>query len=330
MYKCALLTRSVIFTIIALFSLALLVCPQADAANSSDFKLTPKPDAKLTSDRPVIKIRYPKDVIMDFSAVRLWVNDSEVSGNCLRTPTYVSYQSFVDMPEGLVRVHFEGKKLKDKNLVKLDWQFTLTGRVGITMVGHNAVNKVIYNSEKLIVQAQGVPDSKVWFSIEEIADEVDMKEGPTGVYEGAYTVKSTDNNLTAKVTVYLKRGSRTYKKEIPNLAAISGSLFAIRIDEPKQNDLVPLHFKIKGYTRPNAEVSMIPKIGMSASMDTNSEDRNSGALGAIPARADENGYFEIEYGFPIKLPNMQALLIFNAADAEGNRAIPTQLWVKFK
>lgn len=346
MSKYAIFTRSFIISLFALLAVsAVLTVPAAANAIPEGFKVSPKPNQILTEEKPVIKVRYPKDLELDFSSVRLWVNDAEVSGNCLRTPRYASYQPFVDMPSGTVKVRFEGKKAgskagsKEKNSVfKAEWSFELQEPQAIKSITHNAQHEMGY-MEEIVVQAESVPGASAWFSIEDIADDVSMDESVPGKYEGRYQVKINDNKLKAHITVHVKAGGRQYDRTVEEPICISGGMFTITIYEPHQNDLVPLSFKIKGHTRPKALIYMQPKIGMSEGMNTQVNgssgsfqvnDRNKASFGSIPVYADKNGDFVIEYGFPIMLPNMQAMFMFSATDEEGNKSLPKQLWVKFK
>ncbi|MDO5295886.1 MAG: hypothetical protein Q4F00_04455 [bacterium] len=332
MSKHAILSRTLFIALFALLTISAFLSRPLWANIPEGFKVSPQPNQILTEEKPVIKIRYPKDLEMDFSIVRLWINDAEVSGNCLRTPRYVSYQPFVDMPSGEVKVRFEGKAATAKNkkdIIKLEWHFELQKPQAIKSITHNANHDMGY-MEDIVVQAESVPGAIAWFSIEDIVDEVSMDESVPGKYEGRYRVKINDNKLKAHVTVHVKAGGHQYDRTLDNPICISGGMFTITIYEPQQNDLVPLSFKIKGHTRPNAIIYMQPKIGMGESMGTQVNDRNKASFGSIPYYADENGDFVIEYGFPIMLPNMQAMLMFSAVDPEGNKSLPKQLWVKFK
>ncbi|MBQ7569166.1 hypothetical protein IJT17_10255 [bacterium] len=330
MKKYAISAKAFIVLLFAVLAMeALSSCP-ACAAVPEGFKVTPKPSQVLANEKPVIKVRYPKDLDLDFSLVRLWVNDAEVSGNCLRMPRYISYQPFVDMPGGTTKVRFEGKKAGDsKGVISFEWSFELQAPEMIKSVTCNANHDMGY-MEEIVVQAESVPGAIAWFSIEDIADEISMDEGVPGNYEGRYQIKLSDNKLKAHITVHVKAGGRQYNKTLENTISIMGSMFSIIIYEPQQDAIVPLSFKIKGHTRPKSIIYMQPKIGMSDGMNTQYTDRNQASLGSIPVYADENGDFVLEYGFPILLPNMQALLMFSAIDPEGNKSIPKQLWVKFK
>ena len=341
MSRYAILSRTFFVSLFTLLALSVLLSEPLSAGIPEGFKVSPKPNQILAEEKPVIKVRYPKDLELDFSLVRLWVNGSEVSGNCLRTPRYVSYQPFVDMPAGEIKVRFEGKKAhaKDKNnLVKLEWSFELQTPQAIKSITHNAHHDMDY-MEEIVVQAESVPGAAAWFSIEDIVDIVDMDESVPGHYEGRYKVKLNDNKMQAHITVHVKSGGHQYDRTVETPICLRGGMFTITIYEPQQNDLVPLSFKIKGHTRPKALIYMQPKIGMSEGMNTQVtgnngsfqvNDRNKASFGSIPCYADENGDFVIEYGFPIMLPNMQALLKFSAVDEEGNKSLPKQLWVKFK
>lgn len=315
--------------IVALALLLVGLCPPAaQAAIPDGYKVLPLPDQVETAEKPAIKVRYPKGLDMMYSVARLWVNDREVSANCVRTPRYISYQPFKEMMPGPVNVRFEGKTLAKKQEVKFAWSFELKGTQPIKSITHNCDHDMFY-LEQVVVQAETTPGAQVWFGLEGVTDHVPMVEDLPGKYEGRYTVKMSDNKLKSHITVYLKQGIREYSRTLDKTVSICGNMFAIIIDEPKQNEQVPLQFKIKGHTRPHATIYMQPRIGLGG-VSAPSNDRGAASLGSIPCYADENGKFELEYGFPIKLPNMQASLIFTGTDREGNMAMIKQLWVNFK
>lgn len=325
MNKCAFALRSCIIV------LALLLVGFSSAAQASipeGFKVFPLPDQLETAEKPVIKVRYPKGLAMMYGVARLWINDKEVSSNCVRTPYYISYQPFKEIAPGNVSVRFEGKTLAKKQPVKIEWSFELKGTDPIKSVTHNCDHEMFY-LEQVVVQAEATPGAQVWFGLEGVTDNVPMIEDLPGKYEGRYTVKLSDNKLKSHLTVHMKQGAREYSRTLDKTVAICGSMFAIIIDEPKSNQVVPLQFKIKGHTRPNATIYMQPRIGMGG-VTAPTNDRGAASLGTIPCEADDKGYFEMDYGFPIKLPSMQASLTFTGVDREGNEAMIKQVWVIFE
>ena len=302
---------------------------QASGVDVSQFKLTPKPDKQISEDRPVIKVRYPKNVAMQYSVVRLWVNQREVSSNCLRTPRYVSYQPFVDMSGGRIEVRFEGNALGSKEPVKISWGFDLQPPELLSTASHNATRELC-SGDVLKVSATGASGCRATFAIDGIADAVEMHEVSPGNYEGVYEVRPSDNRFKTFVSVNLQSNTKKSSKKIEKHITLIGRSFPIVIESPLNHGTVPLEFTIKGHTLPNAKIYMRPNVGMGSNVTTEN-DRYKGSVLPVTAYADANGNFAMYYNFPIMLPNMSALLNFTAVDeASGREAIPAQIWVNFK
>jgi hypothetical protein len=56
---------------------------------------------------------------------------------------------------------------------------------------------------------------------------------------------------------------------------------------------------------------------------------SSQAGGNIEAKADEDGFFEIEYGIPISVPNLSVVLAVFAVAPDGERSVPITLRYQF-
>ncbi|MCR5660922.1 MAG: hypothetical protein K6G50_02205 [bacterium] len=303
---------------------------EAGAPNSNSQHITciPENGDVLNEMRPLISVEYNKNSNINYMDSRLWVNGKEVTGQCLISSTFISYQSQSAMEQGTITVRFWSRTSQNAEINE-EWSFVLKHPEGITSITHNG-QQGLGEFDEFIVEMHGLPGGKATFEADGIFDPQPMQEVSPGVYRSDYKISKYDRARNSKVTCHLTVNGDTYSKTAEETANLMGFMFQIHILEPAEGEEVPLKFKIKGRTRPNCNISIMPQIGMNDNMVSNTRDSKSQALGTIPTRSDENGYFEAEYGFLIKLPNMRALLTITASDEKGNRSIPKTLRVKFK
>lgn len=300
-----------------------------DLSRYENFRLTPKPESRVVEENPYISVTYKEPKEIDFTLTRLWINEREVTDNCLKTPRSISFQPFSKLSENTVKVKALIYK-KDHQKEELSWEFFLEHPQAISEI---IIPKKEYKTfEDLQVTVKGKANGEAWFDIEDFREHIPLKEDPQnpGTYTGTYTVKYGDNCLKAQIVAYIQSGNQIYSSKAAESVVIWGELFQVVIFEPQENALVPLKFKIKGRTAPNCNISIVPKVGFNNLTSANTQDGNGDQMGSIPAISDQDGYFETDYGFIIKLPNMQAIFTIIATDPQGNRSVPKVVHVKFK
>ena len=320
----------------------------AEAANSTDKKVAssqtstganipqnitvnPAPGSTVKDARPSIVITFAPSASIRYEFSRVWVNNAEVSGNCLKTPAFISYRPFVDYHDGPVEVKV---RLLDANNfpTEFSWSFTVKRPSSIESV-HITSRLDLGTFEDLNVELRGIEGAnKAWFEIEDYRFDIPMTEDKQtpGLYKGYYRIKHGDSRLRARVVGYLQKDNRTFEMTAPETASIWGQLFQVVILEPQDKAKVPLNFKIKGRTLPNCNISIVPKIGFSDNIEPATRNTEEDVMGSIPCTSDSEGYFETDYGFLVKLPGMQAVFTIIATDGKGNRSVPKNFQVKFK
>ncbi len=291
----------------------------------------PAPGAIIKEARPSIVITFAPSTSIRYEFSRMWVNDTEVSSNCLKTPAFISYRPFVDYHDGPVEVKV--RLLDAKNSPnEFSWSFTIKKPSSIESV-HITSRLDLGTFEDLNVELKGVKGAdKAWFEIEDYRFDIPMTEDAQnpGLYKGYYRIKHGDSRLRARVIGYLQKDNRTFEMTAPETASIWGQLFQVVILEPQDKAKVPLNFKIKGRTLPNCNISIVPKIGFSDNIEPATRNTEEDVMGSIPCTSDSEGYFETDYGFLVKLPGMQAVFTIIATDGKGNRSVPKNFQVKFK
>ena len=291
----------------------------------------PAPGLTIKEARPSIVVTFSPSTSIRYELSRMWVNNSEVSSNCLKTPAFISYRPFTDYHDGPVEVKV---RLTDASNAtnEFSWSFTIKRPSSIESV-HITSRLDLGAFEDLNVELKGIKGAdKAWFEIEDYRFDIPLiedKQTP-GLYKGYYRIKHGDSRLRARVVGYLQKDNRTFEMTAPETASIWGQLFQVVILEPKDKSQVPLNFKIKGRTLPNCNISIVPKIGFSDNIEPATRNTEEDVIGSIPCTSDTEGYFETDYGFLVKLPGMQAVFTIIATDGKGNRSVPKNFQVKFK
>ncbi|MDQ7826469.1 MAG: hypothetical protein RDV48_26945 [Candidatus Eremiobacteraeota bacterium] len=292
-------------------------------------RVTPAPGAVVEEEKPTVYIYFTlaKKEELNPGKLKVFLNDKDVSWKCLSLPQSVSLEPSFRFPEGTntIRVLYDRG---EGDPLRYEWSFTIktkeTVKSGLT---HNAAD-TLFEGDMLEVSLKAEPGGKASFSIGSLKQGIAMEEESTGLYKGKYRVSRDDTLKNEKITARFtsREGSATdYEAEKP--VKIAGYFFKVRIMKPLNDSKVDSYFDIEGKTRPGAKVSIAPQTGFMGSFGTNVP---SGAQGAIEVMADENGFFKLHYGFPIKLPGTQHRFIVSAWDKDGNRSIPYVFSVKVK
>ena len=66
MSRYAILSRTFIISLFSLLALSALLSAPASAEIPEGFKVSPQPNQILAEEKPVVKVRYPKDLELDF------------------------------------------------------------------------------------------------------------------------------------------------------------------------------------------------------------------------------------------------------------------------
>jgi len=307
--------------------IGVLVWRPESARAEPSLLVTPLPGSTVSEPRPVICVDLPAGGAVQYQDARLWVNGREVTGSCLRTPMFISYQAPGRMLQGPVEVRFQCRAVDGRALERA-WTFQVEPVSTITSVRHDA-QRELGQYEDLHVDMQADPGGHAWFEIDGLHRQVPMEEVSPGQYRGNYTVGTTDFRLQATVTGHLRIGSSVSSRQAGEPVSLFGHLFRIRVHEPLDGAQVPMNFVVRGRTRPFARISMTPRIGFNDALTPPTRDNPETDTGTIPGEADAQGDFAIRYGFPIRLPNMRLAITLVATDQEGNRSVPTTLIVRF-
>ncbi|MEW6276975.1 MAG: hypothetical protein AB1758_00030 [Candidatus Eremiobacterota bacterium] len=279
-------------------------------------EVTPAEGSSIQDHRPVISINLTEDV--EYATARLWVNKQEVTLTTLRTPTFVSYRPMDDL-SGTVEVRFWARNRSGAG-VDRKWSFVVQPGQRIVSVKHDAVEK-LGEYDELNVELRGEPGGQAWFDLEDYREKIPLQEVSEGVYRGSYLVHPGEYRLSTTVVGYLKFGGVTERMACDRKVKIFANVFQVRIISPPSGTQVDGSVTIRGRTRPNAQVVAVVRVAFQDNVPPPRSDKDE-ADGLERGQADEKGFFTIEYGPPVILPNMQVVMAIFAVDEEGNRSVP--------
>jgi hypothetical protein len=287
--------------------------------------LSPPPDGEIQSMDLVVSVTVsgPLSEALDLAQARLFVGGRNVTGLCLRTKDYLSYRPMNPLQPGPVEA-----RLEFANGVVREWKFQVVPTELIESITHNAVD-ALGEYQEMKVQMKAEPGVKATFSIDTDREEYPLVEVSRGIYEGTYTVKPGDYFLEAPIHGHLHLGSRRESRTSDKPVTLFGHLFRVHIIEPLPGAAPSNNFLIKGRTRPGSKVSIVPRLSFNKNTRAPSSRWDSGGGGSIEAYADDEGFFEIEYGVPIKVPNLSVVLAVFAVSPSGERSVPITLRYNF-
>jgi hypothetical protein len=300
---------------------AATVCPAEDTS----LLLNPPPNGEVQSVDLVVSatVSGPLKEALDLRTAKLFVGGRNVTGLCLRTDGYLSFRPMNALAPGPVEA-----KLEFSNGVVRKWSFEVVPTNLIQEVTHNAKD-ALGEYQELEVTMEAEPGVKATFSIDTEREEYPMEEVSRGLYQGTYTVQPGDYHLGVPIKGHIHMGSRTESRESAQPAKLFGHLFRVHIIEPKPGKAPSNNFMIKGRTRPGSKVTIVPRLSFNNNAQAPASRWSRSGGGSIESRADDEGFFEIEYGIPINVPNLKVVLAVFAVSPDGERSVPITLRYQF-
>lgn len=295
------------------------------SAEETSMLLTPPPQSQVQSNDLIISVAVsgPLSKALDLGTAKLFVDGHNVTGLCLRTDDYLSFRPFNPPEPGPIAARVEFS-----NGVTREWTFEVVPSRLIESVTHNG-KEALGEYQDLKVEMVAEPGLEASFLIDRRREAHPMTEVSRGRYEGVYTVKPGDYYLGVPITGQLHLGERVEQKDAEVPAKLFGHLFRVHIIEPLSGPAPSNNFVIKGRTRPGSKVTIAPKYSFNNNaLPPQSRWSGSGG-GSFESRADEEGFFEVEYGVPIAVPGLKVVLAVFAVTPDGERSAPITLRYSF-
>jgi hypothetical protein len=305
--------------------LLLLLVGTAWPQEETSLAVSPLPEASVRPEDLMISaaVNGPLVQTMDLAQARLFVNDTDVTAQSLRTQRFLSYRPLAPLQPGRVQA-----RLEFPNGIVKSWAFQVASPHVITRVTHDGKG-TLGEYEELTVTMEAEPGLKAGFSIGP-DDKVEhpMTEASRGVYIGSYTVKPGDYYLGEPIIGRLHLGGRVESMQAEETVNLFGHLFRVVVLSPKSGSQTPNNFDIKGRTRPGSRVVFVPDLSFHRNTRAPST-QGSGTDGSFETSADEQGYFTVNYGVPISLPNLSVVISVFAVTPDGERSVPVILRYHF-
>lgn len=295
-------------------------------SQGTSLSVSPLPDSSVSRDDMMISISVsgPLADTLNLSRARLFLDEKEVTAQCLRSDGFLTYRPLRAPEPGTVQA-----RLEFPNGVERTWAFEIVAPQVIESVTHSATEDSLGEYEEFTVTMKAAPGYKARFLVgEDDKKNHPMVEESPGVYVGSYTVAPGDFYLGEPVIGELDLGQRVERKRADKPATLFGHLFRVVIFSPKSGSQTPNNFDIKGRTRPGSKVTFVPKLSFQATTRAPST-QGSGGDGSFETRADDEGYFTVNYGVPISLPNLSVVMSVFATTPKGERSVPVILRYHF-
>lgn len=311
--------------LILFFLIFLAYCLPAGAEEETSLLLSPPPQGQVSSNDLVVSVSVsgPLSKALDLESAKLFVDGRNVTGLCLRTGDYLSFRPLSPLSPGQVSARVEFS-----NGVTREWSFQVIPSQLIKSVTHNA-QEALGEYQEMKVEMDAEPGLEAGFLIDHRGEEYPMTETDRGHYEGIYTVKPGDYYLGVPITGQLHLGERVESRDSQTPANLFGHLFRVHIIEPLSGKAPSNDFMIKGRTRPGSKVTIVPRLSFNSNTPAPASRWSESGGGSIEAQADKDGYFQIEYGVPLSLPNLNVVLSVFAVTPSGERSVPITLRYSF-
>lgn len=291
-------------------------------------ELVPAPGEVVAEDRPCVQVSWPADSLTT-GRCRLWWNGKEVTGDCLRNETFLSYRPFRAPDPGPVELKFSALA-RDGSLLEKSWKFEVQPVRLVGEVEHNGQGD-LFAEDLLEVHFRARPRGKAQFRLPGL-DPIPMQEKEPGNYQGSYRIRAGDRAMGVPIVVHYQLGDHREQAQSRQVVKIFGGFYRVRVISPPDGSSVEQNFVLSGRARPGSRVSIIPKIGFDSTQaaPTTNSAQVTGTAGSIPAEVDADGNFSVEYGVPLLLPGMELVISVYAVEEDGTRSIPTVVRYHFK
>jgi len=280
--------------------------------------VAPADGSVQTSSRPDIyaEISDGAGAGIDMTSLRMFVAGRDVTRDVKVTPRFVLYSPQQPLPVGDVPVQL---MLRDEagNQTTSSWRFTLRPRASaIESISHDA-QTALRAGEVVTVTARGPRDSRMRFSLGDLAKNITMQEVQPGVYVGRYTVRREDQADRVPVIVELTNSANEIIRQEASAPVLLATRTAVapKILGPVEPVDLDRPLVITGTAQPNARVRV-------------QVDFTGRAFGALPVNgtvgsqevvADARGAWRTE-PFEVRLPlaTNRVRLTVQAAEALAN------------
>ncbi|MFN8608855.1 MAG: hypothetical protein U0931_15080 [Vulcanimicrobiota bacterium] len=278
----------------------------------------PSSGEKVVSLHPEIALYWPTGASLPYRQARMFLDEAEVSAECLRTGMFISYKPPRPLMRGIHKVRVEVGETRQ------DWDFEVVGSSFIKGCVFTAPFKP-RAFDKIKVEMKGRNMGKAWVELTGFPDKYKMLE-ERGKYDVTFKIPAKLAGKSCKVEVFLEKDGELDRQFCEGQLTIAAPDLSIRWNVPENGATVDKVFMARGVTVPEATVEL----------HVHTFFRDGVDFGNLPPdqhpkiKADSEGNFSYEYRFPPGLPRLAVTIIAVARDAFENASKPEGLLLFMK
>lgn len=278
----------------------------------------PSTGEKMVSLTPEIALYWPAGSSLPYRQARLYLDEVEVSSECLRTGMFISYKPPKPLQRGPHKVRVEvGETVQA-------WDFEVIGSTFIKGCVFTAPFKP-RAFDKIVVEMKGRPMGKAWVELTGFPEKYKMLE-ERGSYKTSVKIPAKLAGKSCRVEVFLEKEGELDRQLCEGTLTIAAPDLTIRWDSPENGSSVDKVLIARGVTVPEATVEL----------HVHPFFRDGVDFGKLPAdshpkvKADAEGKFQYEYKFPTGFPRLAVTIIAVARDVNENASQPAGLLLYLK
>jgi hypothetical protein len=275
----------------------------------------PADQAQLTTFKPEIAVQWPLGTNLPVKSARLFLDDLEVTKECLRNQMFLSFRPTTPLRRGPHQVRVE---VADQ---KQSWSFEVIGTKLIETSVLQLPPGKLEIFDKIEVELKGVPRGKAWAEIVGFPETYKLKEGKRGYYRGQFKLPAKVAGHTTSIEVFLEKDGDLDRQVVEGKVSLAAIDLKLDWLSPAAGAKVDSPVEVEGKTVPGARVDIVAKAFFKDGVE----------FGKLPPptraelKADAEGKFRFTYEFPKGIPRLGVLISATAMDEAENRSPASNL-----
>ena len=273
----------------------------------------PSTGEQVVSLRPEIALYWPAGTPLPFRQARMFLDDLDVSQECLRTGMFISYKPAKPLQRGLHKVRVEVGETRQ------NWDFEVVGSAFIKGCVFTAPYKP-RAFDKISVEMRGRNMGKAWVELTGFPEKYKMLE-ERGLYKTTLKVPAKLAGKSCRVEVFLEKDGDLDRQLCEGQLTIAAADLLVNWSTPEHGATVEKSFIARGKTIPDATVQV----------HVHTFFRDGVDFGKLPedvhtkVKSDADGNFQYHYTFPPGYPRLAVTIIAVARDSFDNPSKPVGL-----
>lgn len=297
-----------------LLSFLILLSLLGSPSGAVEWAHQPASDAQVKVFQPEISLTWPLGSALPYKQARMFVDNLEVTGDCLKTGMFISYQPSTPMRRGRheVRVEIGGNQQT--------WSFEVVG-VPLLKNALFSARVPVKAFDKVEVEAIGEGQGKAWAEIVGFPEHYALKEHRRGIYRDQFKLPAKIAGKPCQIEVFLEKNGQLDRMVCDGSIAMAAPDLKVEWLSPNPGATVEANVRVRGKTLPDYHVDIAVKAFF----------RDGVEFGKLPPemrrslQADSEGFFELDYTFPSGFPRLGVHFQAVARDDSDNLSPPANL-----